>query len=95
MPPRRQSIANFTAGLAQLLGDRAIRVNVVVPGPIWTPLIPATMPASKASNFGKNTLLGRPRQSAGIAHAYVLLASDGSSYVSGDLIPVTVARPMF
>ena len=56
------AIANFTAGLAQLLGDRGIRVNAVAPGPIWTPLIPSTMPQEQVAEFGKNTPLGRPGQ---------------------------------
>jgi NAD(P)-dependent dehydrogenase (short-subunit alcohol dehydrogenase family) len=88
------AIANFTAGLAQLLADRGIRVNAVAPGPIWTPLIPATMPPDKVESFGKNTPLGRPGQPAELAPAYVLLASDEASYMTGALIPVTGGRPI-
>jgi NAD(P)-dependent dehydrogenase (short-subunit alcohol dehydrogenase family) len=90
----KAAIANFTAGLAQLLAERGIRVNAVAPGPIWTPLIPATMPESAVANFGKNTPLKRPGQPAEVAPAYVLLASDDSSYMSGSLVPVTGGRPM-
>jgi NAD(P)-dependent dehydrogenase (short-subunit alcohol dehydrogenase family) len=88
------AIANFTAGLAQMLGDRGIRVNAVAPGPIWTPLIPATMPPEHVAEFGKNTPLGRPGQPAELAPAYVLLASDEASYMSGGLIPVTGGKPI-
>jgi len=73
------AIANFTAGLAQLLADRGIRVNSVLPGPIWTPLIPSTMAPDKVEHFGENTPLGRPGQPAELAPAYVLLASNDGS----------------
>jgi len=88
------AIANFTAGLAQMLGDRGIRVNAVAPGPIWTPLIPATMPPEQVEEFGKSTPLGRPGQPAEVAPAYVLLASDEASYMSGAVIPVTGGKPI-
>ena len=88
------AIANFTAGLAQLLAEKGIRVNCVAPGPIWTPLIPSTMPPEKVARFGENTPLKRPGQPAELAPAYVLLASQESSYISGALIPVTGGRPM-
>lgn len=88
------AIANFTAGLAGLVADRGIRVNAVAPGPIWTPLIPSTMPADKVESFGENTPLGRPGQPAELAATYVLLASDGSSYTTGALYEVTGGRPM-
>lgn len=88
------AIANFTAGLAGLVADRGIRVNAVAPGPIWTPLIPSTMPTEKVKNFGKNTPLKRPGQPAELAATYVLLASDGSSYTTGALYEVTGGRPM-
>ena len=77
------AIANFTAGLAQLLGERGIRVNAVAPGPIWTPLIPSTMPPDHVAEFGKNTPLGRPGEPKEVAPAYVLLASDEASYIAG------------
>ena len=88
------AIANFTAGLSGLVADKGIRVNAVAPGPIWTPLIPSTMPEEKVANFGKNTPLGRAGQPAELAPIYVLLASDEASYVTGALYEVTGGRPM-
>jgi NAD(P)-dependent dehydrogenase (short-subunit alcohol dehydrogenase family) len=88
------AIANFTAGLAQMLAKKGIRVNAVAPGPIWTPLIPSTMPPEKVEKFGANTPLGRAGQPAELAPAYVLLASDEASYITGALVPVTGGRPM-
>jgi hypothetical protein len=88
------AIANFTAGLAQLLGPRGIRVNSVLPGPIWTPLIPSTMPPDQVKEFGKQTPLGRPGQPAELAPLYVLLASDEASYISGGQYPVTGGNPI-
>jgi NAD(P)-dependent dehydrogenase (short-subunit alcohol dehydrogenase family) len=90
----KAAIANFCASLAQLLGDKGIRVNSVAPGPIWTPLIPATMPPEKVEHFGENTPLGRPGQPAELAPIYVMLASDAGSYVSGARIAVTGGRPI-
>jgi NAD(P)-dependent dehydrogenase (short-subunit alcohol dehydrogenase family) len=88
------AIANFTASLAQMLGERGIRVNAVAPGPIWTPLIPSTMPPEQVAEFGKSTPLGRPGQPKEVAPAYVLLASDEASYISGAIIPVTGGQPI-
>ena len=88
------AIANFTAGLAQLLAEKGIRVNCVAPGPIWTPLIPSTMTEKSVEKFGENTPLGRPGQPAELAPAYVLLASNDGSYITGAMIPVTGGRPM-
>jgi NAD(P)-dependent dehydrogenase (short-subunit alcohol dehydrogenase family) len=88
------AIANFTAGLAQMLGERGIRANSVAPGPIWTPLIPSTMPPEQVEKFGKETPLGRPGQPAEVAPVYVLLASDEASYISGARIEVTGGRPV-
>jgi NAD(P)-dependent dehydrogenase (short-subunit alcohol dehydrogenase family) len=85
------AIANFTAGLAQMVAKQGIRVNAVAPGPIWTPLIPSTMEG--IDKFGKNTPLGRAGQPAELAPAYVLLASDEASYINGAIIPVTGGRP--
>ena len=73
---------------------KGIRVNCVAPGPIWTPLIPSTMPPAHVEHFGENTPLGRAGQPAELAPAYVLLASDDGSYMSGAMIPVTGGRPM-
>jgi NAD(P)-dependent dehydrogenase (short-subunit alcohol dehydrogenase family) len=88
------AIANFTAGLAQMLGERGIRANSVAPGPIWTPLIPSTMPPEQVEKFGKDTPLGRPGQPAEVAPVYVLLASDEASYISGARIEVTGGKPV-
>ena len=88
------AIANFSAGLSGLLADDGIRVNSVAPGPIWTPLIPSTMPDEKVKNFGKSTPIGRAGQPAELAPAYVYLASDDASYVTGAVIPVTGGRTM-
>ncbi|WP_313528143.1 SDR family oxidoreductase [Shinella sp.] len=83
------AISNFTAGLAEMVAEKGIRVNAVAPGPIWTPLIPSTMPPEKTKDFGKQALLGRAGQPAELAGAYVLLASDLGSYMTGAVIPVT------
>jgi NAD(P)-dependent dehydrogenase (short-subunit alcohol dehydrogenase family) len=88
------AIANFTAGLAQMLGERHIRVNAVAPGPIWTPLIPSTMPPDHVATFGENTPLGRAGQPKEVAPAYVLLASDEAAYISGAVVPVTGGKPI-
>jgi NAD(P)-dependent dehydrogenase (short-subunit alcohol dehydrogenase family) len=90
----KAAIANFAASLAQLLGEKGIRVNSVAPGPIWTPLIPSTMPEDKVENFGKNVPLGRAGQPVEVARLYVLLASDEGSYISGARIAVTGGRPI-
>ena len=90
----KAAIANFCASLAQMLGPRGIRVNSVAPGPIWTPLIPATMPAEVVGQFGLDTPLGRPGQPAELAPVYVLLASDDGSYVSGARVAVTGGNPV-
>jgi NAD(P)-dependent dehydrogenase (short-subunit alcohol dehydrogenase family) len=90
----KAAIANFSASLAQLLGERGIRVNSVAPGPIWTPLIPATMPADKVASFGDNVPLGRAGQPVELAPLYVLLASDDASYISGARVAVTGGRPV-
>ncbi|TMJ90297.1 MAG: SDR family oxidoreductase, partial [Alphaproteobacteria bacterium] len=88
------AIQNFTAGLAQLLADKGIRANAVAPGPIWTPLIPSTMPQDAVSNFGKQVPMKRPGQPAELATAYVMLADPLSSYVSGATIAVTGGKPI-
>ena len=90
------AIVTFTKGLAQDPGvlERGLRVNAVAPGPIWTPLIPSTMPAEKASKFGENTPLGRAGQPAELAPIYVFLASQASSYITGEVVGVTGGRPL-
>lgn len=88
------AIANFTAGLAQLLGPKGIRVNSVAPGPIWTPLIVATMPEEAVTEFGSKTPLGRPGQPVEVAPIYVLLGSDEASYISGSRYGITGGKPI-
>ncbi|MCX7523109.1 glucose 1-dehydrogenase [Microbacterium sp. STN6] len=90
----KAAIANLSASLAQLLGKRGIRVNSVAPGAVWTPLIPSTMPDKKVEHFGDNAALGRAGQPAELAPAYVLLASDDGSYMSGSRVAVTGGRPI-
>ena len=90
----KAAIANFSASLAQMLGEKGIRVNSVAPGPVWTPLIPATMPPEKVESFGDDTPLGRAGQPAELAPVYVLLASDEGSYISGARVAVTGGRPI-
>lgn len=88
------AIQNFTAGLAQLLADKGIRANAVAPGPVWTPLIPSTLPEDAVRNFGKQTPMKRPAQPAELASAYVMLADPMSSYTSGATIAVTGGKPI-
>jgi NAD(P)-dependent dehydrogenase (short-subunit alcohol dehydrogenase family) len=90
----KAGIANFTRGLASSLGERGIRVNSVAPGPIWTPLIPATMPEEKVESFGEQTPLGRVGQPAELAPAYVFLASGKASYITGEVLAVTGGQPV-
>lgn len=89
----KAAIQNFTGNLAQSIAEKGIRVNCVAPGPIWTPLIPATMPPEKVQKFGEDTPLGRAGQPAELAPIYVLLASEDSSYMSGATVQVTGGRP--
>jgi NAD(P)-dependent dehydrogenase (short-subunit alcohol dehydrogenase family) len=88
------AIQNFTAGLAQLLAKKGIRANAVAPGPIWTPLIPSTLPEEAVANFGTQVPMKRPGQPAELATAYVMLADPLSSYVSGATIAVTGGKPI-
>ena len=88
------AIQNYTGGLAQLLAERDIRVNAVAPGPVWTPLIPSTMPPEKVSHFGEQVPMKRPAQPCELAPVYVLLASDQASYVSGTMVGVTGGKPI-
>jgi NAD(P)-dependent dehydrogenase (short-subunit alcohol dehydrogenase family) len=80
------AITAFTRSLSQALAHRGIRVNGVAPGPIWTPLIPSTFPAKKVETFGSDVPLGRPGQPEEIAPSFVFLASDDSSYMTGQIL---------
>jgi NAD(P)-dependent dehydrogenase (short-subunit alcohol dehydrogenase family) len=88
------AIQNFTAGLAQMLAEKGIRANTVAPGPVWTPLIPSTMPAETVAKFGSNVPMKRPAQPAELATSYVMLADPMSSYVSGATVAVTGGKPI-
>jgi len=90
----KAAIANLTASLGQLLAPRGIRVNCVAPGPIWTPLIPSTMPPEKVRSFGESTPMKRPGQPAEVAPLFVFLASEQASYVTGALYAVTGGTPI-
>lgn len=88
------AIVAFTRSLAQSLADRKIRVNGVAPGPIWTPLIPATFPPEKVASFGADTPMKRPGQPEEVAPSYVFLASDDSSYMSGQVLHPNGGQPV-
>ncbi|MEV8050861.1 SDR family oxidoreductase [Streptomyces bacillaris] len=86
------AIVTFTQGLAQMLASDGIRVNAVAPGPVWTPLIPATLPDT--TEFGKQSPLGRPAQPAEMAPAYVFLASANASFITGEIMNATGGTPL-
>jgi NAD(P)-dependent dehydrogenase (short-subunit alcohol dehydrogenase family) len=86
------AIVTFTQGLAQMLAERGIRVNAVAPGPVWTPLIPATLPDTQ--EFGKQAPLGRPAQPAEMAPAYVFLASQEASFITAEIVNATGGTPL-
>ncbi len=88
------AILTFTKGLSQDAIKRGVRVNAVAPGPIWTPLIPSTMPAERVATFGQDTPMERPGQPAELAPVYVFLASPDSSYITGEVIGVTGGKPL-
>jgi NAD(P)-dependent dehydrogenase (short-subunit alcohol dehydrogenase family) len=90
----KAGIVNFTRGLAQIVAEDGVRVNSVAPGPIWTPLIPATMPEDKVGSFGESTPLGRAGQPVEVARAFVFLASADASYVTGEVVAVTGGMPV-
>ncbi|MFF3020857.1 SDR family oxidoreductase [Streptomyces sp. NPDC057939] len=88
----KSAIISFTHSLAQMLAERGIRANAVAPGPVWTPLIPATMP--NVTNFGQQSPLGRPAQPVEMAPAYVFLASQAASYITGEIVNATGGKPL-
>ena len=90
----KAGIVNFTRGLASMLAEKGIRVNSVAPGPIWTPLIPATMPPEKVASFGEQVPLKRAGQPVEVAEAFVFLASPKASYITGEVIAVTGGQPV-
>lgn len=93
--PTKAAIIGFTKALSKLVIKQGIRVNAVAPGPVWTPLIPATMPPEKTSTFGDNTLFERPAQPAELAPVFVLLASQEAAYITGEVYGVTGGRTPF
>jgi NAD(P)-dependent dehydrogenase (short-subunit alcohol dehydrogenase family) len=90
----KAGIANIVGSLSQMLAEKGIRANSVAPGPIWTPLIPATMPAEEVASFGQQVPMQRPGQPAEVAPVFVMLASDEASYVSGARVAVTGGQPI-
>ncbi|MCB5164473.1 SDR family oxidoreductase [Streptomyces bambusae] len=88
----KSAIISFTHSLARMLAKRGIRANAVAPGPVWTPLIPATMP--DPTDFGEQSPLGRPAQPAEMAPAFVFLASDRASYITGEIVNATGGTPL-
>jgi NAD(P)-dependent dehydrogenase (short-subunit alcohol dehydrogenase family) len=88
------AITTFTKALSEIGLKQSVRVNAVAPGPVWTPLIPATMPVEKAQMFGKDSQMGRPAQPAELAPLYVFLASDDASYISAQIVGVTGGVPL-
>ena len=91
----KAAIANFTLGLAQMLVEQGIRVNAVLPGPVWTPFIPTGMEPEQVRTFGSQSPMGRPGQPAELAAAYVYLASDDASFTTGALLPVHGGMPIY
>jgi NAD(P)-dependent dehydrogenase (short-subunit alcohol dehydrogenase family) len=87
--PTKSAIVNFTKALSQMAMKRSVRVNAVAPGPVWTPLIPSTMPEEKVKNFGKQTTFERAAQPAEIAPVFVFLASNEARFVTGEVYGVT------
>ena len=88
------AIVNFTKSLNQEVIEKGIRVNAVAPGPVWTPLIPSTMPPEEVAKFGQDSPIKRPAQPVELAPAYVFLASAEASYISGEILGVTGGKPL-
>lgn len=85
----KSAILSMTKSIAKLVSDQGIRVNAVAPGPVWTPLIPSTMPNEKVIDFGKTSAFGRPAQPVELAKLFVFLASEDASYVTGEVFAAT------
>ncbi len=85
----KAAIANFTLSLAKLAAENGVRVNAVAPGPVWTPLIPSTLPDESVEQFGAKTLFKRPAQPAELAPLFVFLASEEASFISGEIYGIT------
>jgi NAD(P)-dependent dehydrogenase (short-subunit alcohol dehydrogenase family) len=88
------AIVTFSKALAEEAIEQGVRVNVVAPGPVWTPLIPSTMPPERHTKFGKDTPMGRPAQPAELAPLFVFLAAPESSYIVGEVVGVTGGKPL-
>jgi NAD(P)-dependent dehydrogenase (short-subunit alcohol dehydrogenase family) len=88
----KAAVLSTTKSVAKLAMDQGVRVNAVAPGPVWTPLIPSTMPAEKVEKFGENTIFKRPAQPVELAKLFIFLASDDASYVTGEVFGATGGR---
>jgi NAD(P)-dependent dehydrogenase (short-subunit alcohol dehydrogenase family) len=88
------AIVAFTRSFAQAVAEKGIRVNAVAPGPIWTPLIPASFSAEEVKNFGAQTLMKRPGQPDEVATSYVFLASSDASYMTGQVLHPNGGEPV-
>src|SRR5437762_3317562 len=88
------AIVTFSKALASEVAEQGIRVNAIAPGPVWTPLIPSTMPQEKVKKFGEDTVFKRPAQPAELAPVYVFLASEESRYITGEVVGVTGGKPL-
>jgi len=88
----KAAVLSMTKSVAKLAMEQGVRVNAVAPGPVWTPLIPSTMPPEKVAKFGENTVFKRPAQPVELARLFVFLASDDASYVTGEVFGATGGR---
>ena len=93
--PTKGAIVNFTKALAQIAIKQGVRVNAVAPGPVWTPLIPSTMPGEQVKKFGSDTAFGRPAQPVELAPLFVFLASNEARYVTGEVYAATGGQTPF
>jgi NAD(P)-dependent dehydrogenase (short-subunit alcohol dehydrogenase family) len=93
--PTKAAVVNFTKALAQIAGEKGVRVNAVAPGPVWTPLIPASFDEKKVESFGSDTVFGRAAQPAEMAPAFVFLATTESMYMTGEVVALTGGKTPF